>query len=156
MTRFSVLLLTLFALPAGAFDDCKLLTATAPKYTVMNPRLNKVLCFNTATATASDSGILDVSACSSFSLFFDPSYGTANTDAEGQLYRCSTPVGTPSTVLCDKMLVDTDGDGVPNDVTLDGTTGRDGQVNQTAAWIWLDMTAAPGAAQFARALVVCH
>lgn len=103
-------------------------------------------CHDTAEDTATDSGILATWPCAYIDLD-----GSAMAGGTAYVYRCTAP----STSYCTKMLVDTDGDGVPDDVTLDGVTiGRVGQQYQTALWLWIDWQTAPTG--FGRIAVLCH
>lgn len=121
----------------------------------MSKTSNRLLCHDTAVATASDSGILNTGQCDHLEIQFKPDITGTATGAEAQIYRCTAPVATSS--YCTKMLVDTDGDGIPNDVTLDGTTiGRIGMLWQTAQYLWVDMTVAPGGSAIARTIVSCY
>lgn len=116
---------------------------------------SRLICHDTAAATATDSTLLDVSQCDHIDLAFDPAAASTNTGAEAQLYRCT--VKSIASEWCAKMLVDTDGDGIPDDVTLDGVTiGRQGQQWQTAAWVYVDMTTAPSGTDVSRLMITCY
>lgn len=141
-------------LPAMAWTGCGSTSSSNSDAASLSPNGNRVLCHDTAAATATDSGILSVTACNHIQIDFDPSYANANTGAQAQIYSCPYP--TASTTTCRKLLVDVDGDGLPDDVTLDGvTSGRIGQQWQNADWIFVDMTVAPGASDIARTKVTC-
>jgi hypothetical protein len=154
-TLFLVLAAALVALPAYAWNDCGIPGSSADVSAVVSPTGRRTICHDTAANTATDSSILTVSQCDHIDIQFDPDSGGTATGADAYIYRCSYPEA--STSYCTKMLVDTDGDGVPNDVTLDGSTvGRIGQQWQTAAWIYVDMNTAPGSGDYARTMVVCY
>lgn len=117
-----------------------------------NPRGGRV-CYYDFNNTQ-DSVTLNVSACESVNIHFDPDEDGTNTGAEVQMYRCSE--GSFSTNHCHKILGDTDGDGVNNDVTLDGDTNmRVGFQQVQAAYIAVDVTA-NGSSDDARVTVECH
>jgi len=89
-------------------------------------------------------------------IWLDPDEDGANTGAEIQLYRCNDK-GTFSTTICPaKVLADTDGDGIINDVTIDGSTlMRIGQDGARVAWLGIDITANAGSDD-ARIMLECH
>ena len=143
------LLFTAARAGAVAWNDCG--STNTPIGSLISGRS---ACFDTTTATTSD--ILFVGNCHYFDVTFDPSIANATALAEAQLYRCLN--NTVSTTTCHLMLVDTDVDGLPNNVTLNGDvlTMRSGQQYQTAQWIFVVMTISPGGTNSARTLVTCH
>lgn len=121
---------------------------------IVTPK-SRIICHDTATATATDSTLLDVSQCDHFDVEFDAAAASTNSGAESQLYRCTAK--SIASAWCSKMLVDTDGDGIADDVTLDGVTiGRKGQQWQTATWIYVDMTVAPSGSDVSRVMITCY
>ena len=151
-----VLCLTLlWALPASAaWNDCGTPSITAAVGDVVTPK-SRIICHDTAIDTATDSTMLDVKACDHFDVTFDPSATSTAHVADMQLYRCT--VNSIAAAWCEKMLVDTDADGIPNDVTIDGyTVGRRGQQGQTAVWIYVDMITAPTGTTLSRTMVTCY
>jgi len=108
-----------------------------------------------AMGTTNDSPSLFVAGCGHIRVDFDPSYANATTGAEAQVYYCNTP--TTSTTTCSKLLVDTDADGLPNNVTLTGVpdSGRIGQQWQDATWLFVHMTTAPAGSDIARTTITC-
>lgn len=139
---------------AEAWTGCGASSSSNADAFGLSPNGTRVACHDTAADTATDSGILSVTGCNHIEISFDPSYTDTSTGAEAQIYSCTYAVA--STTLCRKLLVDTDGDGIPDDVTLDGATiGRQGQQWQTADWIFVDMTVAPSGGDIARTKVSC-
>lgn len=134
---------------AGAWGDCRSRVAVDAGPITLSK--NQVTCFDTADATSATTGMVFSPGCM-LDIQFDPDATGSGTGAVAQLYRCSTP----TTTSCEKMLVAVDGDGIPDDVTLDGTTiGREGQQYQTAIW-WYATITAPGAGDYARLIVGCQ
>lgn len=151
---FAVILTVAVPNLAEAWTGCGAASTSNADAAALAPNGSRVLCHDTAADTATDSGILSVTACNHIEIAFDPSYLDASTGAEAQIYSCT--YSTASTTLCNKLLVDTDFDGIPNDVTLDGVTiGRQGQQWQNADWIFVDMTVAPSGGDIARTKVSC-
>lgn len=154
MVRRSLVLLALLstwlALPtaSGAWNDCA--AFGNPDWSaIVNP--GRTRCHDTTATIASD--VLNVSSCDHFGVQLEPDFAGTGTGCEGYLWRCSSPSYSANT--CTKALVDTDGDGIPDDVTLNGSTiGRQGQQYQTATWIYWQPTANPSSHQ-CRLVVDC-
>jgi len=145
------LLAAWLALPgaARAWNDCAAF-GNADSAAVIRP--GRAACHDTTGTTASD--VLTVEACAYFDATLDPDMQSAGAGCEGYLWRCSAP--TYSANACSHAILDTDFDGVPNDVTLDGVTiGRQGQQYQTATWIYWQPTANAGSKQ-CRLMITCH
>lgn len=149
-------LVALFAAPAEAFNRCTKVPGTAgielAADALERPERGietvSTACHDTALNTATDSGILAVWRCANFDLD-----GSAMAGGTAYIYRCTAP--STSLSYCTKMLVDTDGDGIPDDVPLDGATiGKVGQQYQTALWLWIDWQAAPTG--YGRIAGLCH
>lgn len=105
-------------------------------------------CHDTALNTATDSGLLAVWPCSYFEVD-----GSAMAGGTAYLYRCAAP--STSASYCTKMIVDVNGDAIPDDVPLDGATiGKVGQQYQTALWVWIDWQTAPTG--YGRIAFACH
>jgi len=92
-------------------------------------------------ADTTDPDTLDVSQClRGITYWLEPDEDGASTGCEVQPYRCTED--SFSTNHCTKILNDTTGDGIPNDVTLDGTTVlRIGRENVTMPFFGCDVTA---------------
>lgn len=151
---FAALLAMLVPNLSDAWTGCGSTSTSNTDSASLSPNGSRVLCHDTVANTATDSGILSVTQCNHIQIEFDPSYADASTGAEAQIYYC--PYATASTTTCAKLLVDTDGDGIPDDVTLNGSTiGRIGQQWQNADWIFVHMTVAPSGGAIARTKVTC-
>jgi len=109
-------------------------------------------CYYDFSATT-DSWVLPTSACRDVNVWLNPDEDGTNTGAEVQIYRCEEE--TASANHCHKILGDTDGDGILNDVTLNGSSMRTGLQNVQADWIYVDVTANAGSDD-ARVTVECH
>lgn len=145
-------LVLLLALPAAAWNNCGPFGSAADADATIPMKLGTTLCHDTTGTTASS--VLNASNCRSFDAMLDPDMASTGAGCEGYLWRCSAPTYSANT--CAKMLVDTDGDGIADDVTLDGVTiGRQGQQYQTATWIYWQPTANSGSKQ-CRMLIACH
>jgi hypothetical protein len=127
--------------PDGAAGSCTSVSPSGPR----------VCHYNFSDTT--DSGIISTALCRDFNVFLNPDEDGTNTGAEVYIYRCSEPVA--STSECHKILGDTDGDGVRDDVTLNGSSMRTGLQNVQAAWIYVDVTA-NGGSDDARVTIECH
>lgn len=151
MRWFVVGMTLLLALPAAAWNDCGPFGSAADA-TGQPFRPGSVRCHDTTATVASD--VLNVSACDHFDATLDPDMASTGAGCEGYLWRCTS--STYSANACRHASVDTDGDGVPDDVTLDGvTTGRQGQQYQTATWIYWAPTANAGSKQ-CRLMISCY
>lgn len=152
MMRWFVMGMTLLlALPAAAWNDCGPFGSAADA-TGQPFRPGSVRCHDTTGTTASD--VLTASGCIYFDAVLDPDMASTGAGCEGYLWRCNAPTYSANT--CTKMLVDTDGDGIPNDVTLDGVTlGRIGQQYQTTTWLYWQPTANASSKQ-CRLMIACH
>lgn len=105
-------------------------------------------------ANTQDSETLDVRKCESVNVWLDPDEDGTSTGAEVQVYNCSE--ASFSANHCVKVLSDTDGDGVVNDVTLDGSTAmRVGLSHFQASYLAIDVTANAGSDD-ARVTAECH
>ncbi len=104
------------------------------------------------TAATADS-LIKLNAGNLYTLIFDPDIGgTGVATAEMQLYGpCSYT--TITTDVCEKLLVDTDGDGSLDDVTLTGdiVAGQQrGRIYDIPGGLYLvDFTTGPGAGEVA-------
>lgn len=135
--------------PARAWNDCGSF-GNADSAAVIRP--GQYRCHDTTGTTASN--VIATADCRYFDAVLDPDMAAATAGCEGYLWRCHAPAYSANT--CTKMLVDTNGDGVPDDVTLDGVTvGRIGQQYQTATWVYWQPTANAGAKQ-CRLMITCH
>jgi hypothetical protein len=86
--------------------------------------------------------------------WFDPDEDGVSTGALVQPYRCSER--TFSTNHCTPIYNDTDGDGIPNALPLDGTTTlRIGRERVFASYLAFDVTANPSSDD-ARITVECY
>lgn len=80
------------------------------------------------TASTTQSLPIDISQCLYVSIQWNPDEDGTTTGATGYVYTCDEekiPTVTAANYLannCTKRLADTDGDGVDNDLPLDGTT----------------------------------
>ncbi len=143
--------LALVALPARAWNDCGPFGSAADA-TGQPFRPGSNFCHDTTGTTASD--VLKVNECRYFDATLDPDMQSAGAGCEGYLWRCNS--STYSANTCRHVSLDTDFDGVPDDVTLDGVTiGRQGQQYQTATWIYWAPTANAGSKQ-CRLMISCH
>ena len=155
MRVLALALILAMAQTASAWNDCGTPGSARDVENVASPNGRRVICHDTAAAVATDSGLLSVAQCDHLTIHFDPDADGTATGATAYIYGCTYP--SASSTYCSKLLVDTDGDGIPNDVTLDGSTlGQFGQQWQSAAWIWVDMQSAPGSGDYARTMIVCH
>ena len=115
------------------------------------------LCFEW-TATG-DSTLIAAANCDTIEIGpLLPSMTDTTTGATAYVYRCGrgTPGSAAGSGACQKMLVDTDGDGLPDDVAMDGvTTGRKGQQYQTATLLYVSPQAATSG-KTARLMITCH
>lgn len=137
----------------AAWNNCNLAGFTTDTGDVIT-KTKSIACHDTATGTATDSTLLWVKNCDHIQILFDPDVAGSETTAEAQIYTCAQAVANATN--CTKLLVDTDGDGIVNDTTLNGTDMRKGIAWANAQWIWVDMTVAPTAGKVARTLVSCH
>ena len=143
---------TAYPITGGVSGWAKSPDGTAADCESLSPNGSRVCNYEFSTKV--DSAILSVALCRDVNVFFDPDEdGAVATGAEVYIYRCSSP--TASTNSCHKVLGDTDGDGILNDVTLDGTSMRTGLQNVQAAWLYVAVSAAPSAGD-ARVTVECH
>lgn len=93
-------------------------------------------------------------ACGSVSYWLEPDEDGASTGVTVQPYRCTE--STLSTNHCTPIYNDTDGDGIPNALPLDGTTTlRIGREDVRVSWLAFDVTANPNSDD-ARIVVECH
>lgn len=133
-----VLFLALLAAPAQAWNDCGAYGSAVELGYATSLTPGKALCHDTTGTTASD--MLNVSKCDHFGAYLDPDMDATGAGCEGYLWRCQT--NTYSANSCSKILHDVDGDGVLDDVTLDGNTvGRIGFTWETATWVYWQPTA---------------
>lgn len=154
--RTLTLALALWMLPlaagAGSWVDCTSGSASSGFDAVLHS-----ICFEW-TATG-DSTIISGAGCGSIEIGpLVPSTTDTSTGATAYVYRCGNgSVGSaPAAGQCSKILVDTDGDTIPNDVALDGVTiGKIGQQWQTATLLYVSpQTATSG--KTARLMLTCH
>lgn len=115
------------------------------------------ICFEW-TATG-DSTVISAAGCRSIEVGpLVPSTTDTATGATAYVYRCGTgSVGSaPAAGQCSKILVDTDYDGIPDNVAMDGVTaGKVGQQWQTATLLYVSpQTATSG--KTARLMITCH
>lgn len=145
MRYFILIAVLMLALPAAAADgwsqeqdgtrNCSVLSAGT--------------CYYDFSGTTDSKTLAISSKCMPVSVSLNPDEDGTNTGAEIQLYRCNDR-GTFSTTICpSKILADTDGDGLLNDVTLDGNTvGRIGLSDLSTRWVGIDITANPAGDDF--------
>lgn len=154
--RTLTLALALWMLPlaagAGSWVDCTSGSASSSFDAVLHS-----ICFEW-TATG-DSTIVSAADCHSIEIGpLVPSTTDTTTGATAYVYRCgSGSVGAAQAAgQCSKMLVDVDGDGIPDDIPLDGVTvGRIGQQWQTATLLYVSPQAATSG-RTARLMITCH
>lgn len=147
-----ILLSTAISFPARAWTGCGAFGANTSgvQLSLIHPGI--VVCHDTTATAASE--VLDVAKCNHVEFDLDPDMQSTGGGCEGYLWRCRSSAFSTST--CDHMIVDTDGDGVPDDVTLDGlSSGRKGQQYQTGSWVYWQPTVNTGSKQ-CRMLLACH
>lgn len=137
---------------AGSWVDCTSGAASGGFDSVL-----RAICFEW-TATG-NSTLIATARCASIEIGpLIPSTTDTATGATAYVYRCGRgDVGAAASAgQCEKMLVDTDGDGIPDDVPMDGVTiGRQGQQWQTATLLYVSPQAATSA-KTARLMITCH
>lgn len=136
------------ASPAWAWNNCGAFDAASAgtgvgAVTGIGKVGTSAACHDTSGTT--DSLLLTVDA-QFVSVELDPNMAAIDSGASGcevQVYRCrSTTATTSDLTSCTKELTDTDGDGILNDVTLDGvTTARRGIQAIQAKYLLIDVTA---------------
>ena len=152
---FLGLVLIFAASDALAWGDCPGATGVlTPDASFASVTRGQTICHDTAVNAATDSGLLDTHGCNGFDILVGPDMVGTDTALVAQVYRC---VARRTDKGCTKLLTDTDGNGVENDTTLDGTTlMRQAMNGKVAPYIWIDVTTAPGASAVSRFSVTCH
>ena len=130
-------------LPSGTQGDCEALRPGS-----------QVTCFYDFADATTDSSALAVSQCRDVNIWLDPDTTTAVAGAKVYIWNCATKTFSSNT--CVKILPDSDGDGLPNDVPLDGATlGLRGFQNVQASFLVVEANANAGS-DTARVTVECH
>ena len=128
MVRFLVMALVLAVPAAASADSLQWFTAPngASPIGVLDPNVESTrVAYFESDETSGNSWALDTKHCNPAIFTFNPDEDGALTGAEVNLWDLDGPSAVSTTNNGRKIQPDTDGDGVPNDVTFDGTsTGR--------------------------------
>lgn len=133
--RFTLLLLLplLLALPSGAATWKRF--GTTQTTTLLNPGATVEYDFVAGDGTGYGP-ILQAPECHTVTAQFSTDIAGAAGSARVYLMGCiNVPTnGLGADAVCGKILTDTDGDGLPNDHTLDGTDGTGGVAQYRYIW----------------------
>ena len=110
---------------------------------------------------SSFSPILSAPDCEYVTIQFDPDTASAGGAAEVYLYSCMLNAA-PTVNHCGKVLTDTDGDGLPNDATLNGADGTGSLVQRRyiynvtgLPYLAINRAVAAASTQTAKVILTC-
>ena len=141
--------------PGDVTDASTLTVATSPD----NLRTQS-MCYRFTHDGTTDPPRVDTRRCIGgvdVSLDSDKTTAGANHDVTAFIYQCSQTGLSTSRADCEKILVDTDGDGLANNLELNGdpATSRDAIYGISPTWLAFDVTA-NASGRTAEIKVVCR
>jgi hypothetical protein len=139
-------------------DGTSTIPADNEASTDLNPSDGRGLCFIGDSSIVASPSRLDGRRCmGGIDVFFDADITSSSVDALIQVYYCRNKTSA-SVTGCEKVLVDTTGDGVVDDVMLNGdvTAARYAIYGISPSFIKIQWDTPPTGADLAEARVVCR